>query len=80
MDSHPNLPAPDPAAQPDAPVGAAQDYAAGNKVPADALARASAAVQTAITQTQQNPAARLQAIADIKAVYIKDQFGVDISK
>lgn len=46
----------------------------------DALARATAAVQAVIAQTAQNPAARMQAIIDIKATYIRDQFGVDITQ
>ncbi len=48
--------------------------------PADALGRASAAVAAVVAQTSKNPAARMQAIIDIKATYIKEQFGIDITQ
>jgi len=62
------------------PVGVPQQYGAPGQGQADALARASSAVESVIAQTSQNPSARLQAIADIKATYIKEQFGVDIAR
>jgi len=64
-----------------APIAAApQQYGASAQGQADALARASSAVEAVVAQTSQNPSARLQAIADIKATYIKEQFGVDIAR
>jgi len=62
------------------PLGVPQQYGAPAQGQADALARASSAVESVIAQTSQNPSARLQAIADIKATYIKEQFGVDIAR
>lgn len=47
---------------------------------ADALTRATIAIQEAVARTPQNPAARMQAIIEIKAAYIRDQFGVDITQ
>lgn len=46
----------------------------------DALTRATIAIQEAVARTPQNPAARMQAIIEIKAAYIRDQFGVDITQ
>lgn len=57
-----------------------QQYAVPPQGTADALARASSAIEAVIAQTPQNPSARLQAIADIKATYIKEQFGVDVAQ
>lgn len=75
----PQQPNPAPSVEPTlAP--AQQQYAAPPQGTADALARASSAIEAVIAQTSQNPSARLQAIADIKATYIKEQFGVDIAQ
>jgi hypothetical protein len=57
-----------------------QQYGVQAQGTADALARASSAVEAVLAQTSQNPSARLRAIADIKATYIKEQFGVDIAR
>lgn len=59
---------------------ASQQYPASAQSATDALARATSAVEAVIAQTSQNPSARMQAIADIKATYIKEQFGVDITQ
>lgn len=88
MDNHPTLPTPigSPQAPANSPAAGAplavapQQYGAPVQGQADALARASSAVEAVITQTSQNPSARLRAIADIKATYIKEQFGVDIAR
>lgn len=54
--------------------------AATSQGSSDALARATAAIEAVIEQTPQNPAARMKAIIDIKATYIRDQFGVDVTQ
>jgi len=75
----PQAPGNSPAA--DSPVAITpQQYGSSVQGQADALARASSAVEAVIAQTSQNPSARLVAIADIKATYIKEQFGVDIAR
>lgn len=62
------------------PDSVAQQYGAQTQGSLDALSRATNAINGVIPQTSQNPAARLQAIAEIKAAYIKEQFGVDVSQ
>jgi len=91
MDNNSALPTPIGSARPEidnsvaaatnVPIAAApQQYVAPAQGQADALARASSAVEAVVSQTSQNPSARLVAIADIKATYIKEQFGVDIAR
>lgn len=74
----PQIPATQPAAN--TPPPTPQQYGVPAQGQADALARASSAVEVVIAQTAQSPSARLKAIADIKATYIKEQFGVDIAQ
>lgn len=87
MDNQVPLPTPIGSPQP----GLSQPVSVNSSVPgaqnistpqasSDALARATAAIQAVIAQTPQNPAARMQAIIDIKATYIRDQFGVDVTQ
>lgn len=45
-----------------------------------ALTHATSAIDAVVAQTAQNPAERLKAIAKIKADYIRQQFGVDITQ